>query len=140
MALTRSQIMSRIRSKNTKPELELQRKFLDLGLDGFELHWGKFHIDIAWPDKKVAVFYDSCFWHQCPVHGKIPKTNLDFWIPKFTHGKKRELEVTEKLKEAGWTVVRIWGHDLKEFDPLSIPVFLEMSKERNENAGSQRFA
>jgi len=46
----------------------------------------------------------------------MPKTNLDYWIPKIKYGKKREIEVTERLKAEGWTVIRIWEHEIKGRD------------------------
>lgn len=118
--MTRSEIMSRIRSKNTKPELEVRRRLRAAGFRGYRLHWGEFHIDVAFVGKKVAIFVDSCWWHQCPKHFRMPKSNLDFWVPKFAYGARRNRHATRTLRRRGWKVYRIWGHDIPKFDPAKV--------------------
>ncbi len=109
MTLTRSQIMSRIRSKNTKPELLLRRALRNAGLGGYRLHWGPYHIDVAWPGLRVAVFVDGAFWHG--KLGKTPKTNPRFWRAKFRRNAARDEEANAVLRRAGWIVVRYWDTD-----------------------------
>lgn len=70
--------------------------------------------DFANKSKKVALFVDGCFWHGCPIHFKLPKTNSDFWKNKLEHNAERDKEVNERLKEEGWSVFRIWEHDIKK--------------------------
>ena len=61
--------------------------------------------------QQVAVFVDGCFWHQCPRHGTIPKSNSDWWRGKFERTRARDAETNRRLEEAGWKVIRIWEHD-----------------------------
>lgn len=113
----RSEIMSKVRSKDTSPELKLRKALWSAGLR-YRKHYGPHHIDIAFPGKKVAVFVDGCFWHGCPIHGTIPESNKDYWVPKLERNKKRDLERTAALEAEGWTVIRAWEHELKDIDAV----------------------
>ena len=62
---------------------------------------------------RLAVFVDGCFWHGCPRHCRIPQTNREYWERKFARNMDRDCVVTRRLQEAGWRVIRIWGHSLK---------------------------
>jgi DNA (cytosine-5)-methyltransferase 1 len=70
--------------------------------------------DIAFPDKKVAVFVDDCFWHGCPECHQTIAMNDDFWLHKADENRLHDREVDEKLREEGWVVIRIWEHDVLE--------------------------
>lgn len=70
--------------------------------------------DISIKKYKIVIFIDSCFWHNCPIHGNIPKTNQDYWIKKLTRNKLRDLEVNHYYKETDWNILRIWEHELKQ--------------------------
>lgn len=70
--------------------------------------------DIAIKKYKIVVFIDSCFWHYCPIHGRIPNTNFDFWKQKLEGNRKRDEEITVYYKDINWKVVRIWEHDIRE--------------------------
>ena len=96
----RSEIMSRIRGKGTKPELAVRILLRSMGLR-YRLHYkvGGRSIDVAFPSKKVAVFVDGCFWHGCPRHCKLPKTNKEYWLPKIRRNKERDKETEEMLKK-----------------------------------------
>lgn len=59
---------------------------------------------------KVAVFVDGCFWHGCPEHHSVAKTNAGFWASKVAGNRDRDEDTNERLTEAGWTVVRVWEH------------------------------
>jgi len=69
--------------------------------------------DIVFQKYNVVVFLDSCFWHMCPYHSNIPKTNKKYWLPKLQRNKERALEVNKKLKKDGWTVLRFWEHQIE---------------------------
>ncbi|SER70855.1 very short patch repair endonuclease [Salisediminibacterium halotolerans] len=69
--------------------------------------------DIAIKKYKAVIFIDSCFWHNCPEHGNIPKTNREYWLKKLNNNKKRDAEVTSWYLENGWNIKRIWEHDIK---------------------------
>jgi len=101
----RSLIMSKVKSKNTKCELALCDALKEAGLTNFKKHYkvlGK--PDIAFPEKKLAVFCDSDFWH-----GKknVPETNREYWEKKFERNKKRDRKVNVELKKSGWKILRI---------------------------------
>ena len=76
----RSEIMSKIRSKNTKPELMLKDALVGSYMRYQPKVNGK--PDFANNKRKVAVFVDGCFWHKCPKCYRPPKSNQEYWIPK----------------------------------------------------------
>ncbi len=112
----RSEIMSKIKSKNTG----LEKKFMtELRREGFRF---KTHYrvagkpDFAFPSKRTAVFLDSCFWHGCQRHVSKPSSNRKFWDEKISRNRKRDAQVNRLLKKEGWKVVRVWEHELKNTD------------------------
>ncbi len=102
--------MSRIRSRDTKPELKHKAKNLHLEYQPKKLFGNPDFID--WK-KKIVVFIDGCFWHKCPKHFIKPKTNKKYWLPKLDRNVLRDKEVNLAYKNIGWKVVRIWEHDLR---------------------------
>lgn len=70
--------------------------------------------DIAIKKYKVVIFIDSCFWHACPTHGHMPKSNLEYWEKKLNRNKQRDVKVNQYYLEHGWKVKRVWEHDLKK--------------------------
>ncbi|MEY9869058.1 DNA mismatch endonuclease (patch repair protein) [Peribacillus sp. B2I2] len=70
--------------------------------------------DISIKKYKVVIFIDSCFWHFCPIHGRIPKSNTDYWNAKCTKNKNRDEKVNSFYKENGWNLLRVWEHEFKE--------------------------
>lgn len=70
--------------------------------------------DIVFRAAKVAIFVDGCFWHGCPIHGTQAKANAEFWRNKIKQNQLRDLDTNEKLKKAGWKVVRVWEHENPE--------------------------
>lgn len=108
---TRSKIMSSIKSKNTKPEILLRKLLWENGFR-YRLHYGEEKIDIAFPSKKLAVFVDGCFWHRCPQHSHLPKSNRSYWLPKLMKNKKRAKDKDKRLKKDGWKVIHVWEHNL----------------------------
>lgn len=71
--------------------------------------------DVVFTRAKVAVFVDGCFWHGCPQHGRVPKSNQAYWVPKLERNQERDALVDRELASHGWEVVRIWEHE----DPLA---------------------
>lgn len=106
--------MSRIRGKNTRPEMRLRTALHMRGLR-FRLHRKDLpgSPDIVFVRQKVAVFVDGCFWHGCPAHGARPQTNAEFWSEKIEKNRARDSRASRELKHLGWTVLRIWEHELK---------------------------
>ncbi len=73
--------------------------------------------DFVFPTQRVAVFVDGCFWHQCPKHATMPATNRSWWRSKLIANVERDARNTRLLRRRGWSVLRIWEHDVKA-DPL----------------------
>jgi len=69
--------------------------------------------DFVFSKQKVALFVDGCFWHGCPKHANMPRNNRDFWAKKLQGNKDRDKLVNRELRKLGWTVVRVWEHELK---------------------------
>lgn len=108
--------MSRIRSKNTKPE-EMVRKYLFS--QGFRYRKNDIRLpgkpDIVLPKYKTVIFVNGCFWHKhenCK-HFVWPKTNEDFWRAKINANVSRDQENMKLLSELGWNVIVIWECELK---------------------------
>ena len=106
----RSEVMSLIRSKNTKPELYV-RSFLHKKGYRFRLHQKNLpgSPDLVLKKHGVVIYVNGCFWHHhnCGKY-KIPKTNRKFWLNKFKNNKKRDRLNTLKLRKLGWKVYKIW--------------------------------
>jgi len=110
----RSYNMSRIRGKNTKPELQLRKALWSAGLRYRLKSELPGRPDIVFRAGKVAIFVDGCFWHKCPEHFQWPKTRTKFWKDKINRNVERDEEVTDQLKLTGWTVMRIWEHEISD--------------------------
>ena len=108
----RSKVMSAIHSTNTAPELKLRKALFAKGYR-YRIHYGKNKIDVAFPSKKVAIFIDGCFWHGCPIHSHMPKSNQEYWIPKLQRNIRRDKLTTDVLTDNGWVVLRVWEHELE---------------------------
>jgi DNA mismatch endonuclease (patch repair protein) len=104
------------RRRDTKPEVRLRSALHARGL-----RFRKDHLlriadvrvrpDVVFTKRHVAVFVDGCFWHGCPIHQTIPKTNRDYWVPKLRANVERDRRVDAALEGAGWRVLRIWEHE-----------------------------
>ncbi|NBE53322.1 very short patch repair endonuclease [Streptomyces boluensis] len=70
--------------------------------------------DLVFRPTRVAVFIDGCFWHGCPEHFVLPKTNPDYWREKIGRNMQRDRDTDARLAEAGWLVLRFWEHDSAE--------------------------
>lgn len=113
VALTRSQQMARIRSKDTAPERILAGALLNAGIVAERTSvQGRVTVDIAFPEEQLLVFIDGCFWHGCPDHYSRPRTNAEFWAAKLAGNVARDRLQTLRLTDAGWHVLRVWEHDV----------------------------
>jgi DNA mismatch endonuclease (patch repair protein) len=108
--------MARVKGReNRATELRLIQIFRDFKIRGWRRRAALFGSpDFVFPKSKLAVFVDGCFWHGCSKHGAVPATNREFWINKLTRNKERDRLVGRELRKTGWTVLRIWQHDLKK--------------------------
>ncbi|MCY3786885.1 MAG: very short patch repair endonuclease [bacterium] len=112
-AVRRSMVANR--SRDTKPELHVRSAVHRRGL--------RFRVsvrpiaelprtaDMVFRPAKVAVFIDGCFWHGCPEHYVEPRTNADYWSAKIARNKGRDSDTDQRLRDAGWTVLRYWEHE-----------------------------
>ena len=112
----RSHCMSRIRGKNTKPEI-LVRKGLHARGFRFRLHNKKLpgSPDIVLPKYGVAIMVNGCFWHghkRCRYATK-PKTNIEFWETKIARNQHRDEVTAAHLEALGWTVITVWECELR---------------------------
>lgn len=107
----RSELMSKIRSKETSCEMSLKPYLQDFGFLYQEKILG-ISVDFANRETLTAIFTEGCFWHQCPIHGTMPKSNIKYWRPKLKINMERDQENIKKLIKAGWRVMRIWEHNI----------------------------
>ncbi len=111
----RSEIMSKVRNKDSKIEILLRKA---LWKEGFRYrknstkYFGR--PDIVLPKYKTVIFVDSCFWHGCKKHGTMPATRKTFWEKKIARNKERDKEVNRHYRKQNWQVFRFWEHDLNK--------------------------
>lgn len=115
---SRSRLMSRVRTRDTKPELLLRRALWAAGLRGWRLHPKTVpgRPDLVWIGRRVAVFVDGAFWHGHPDYywGQSGK----FWDEKIARNRARDMLINAELAECGWCVVRLWDFEVeREADP-----------------------
>lgn len=106
------------RSRDTKPEKSirslLHRRGLRFRIDVSPIPGVRRRADIVFTKAKVAVFVDGCFWHGCPEHATWPKANAEFWREKIETNRRRDADTNVKFEAEGWTVVRVWEHEVPE--------------------------
>lgn len=117
--------MQRMPRRDTKPELALRRELHGRGLryrTSFRPLPGlRCQADVVFTRARIACFLDSCHWHACEQHLRLPKTNADWWRAKLDWTKDRDARNNRALRDAGWTVVRVWEHD----DPINAADHIE---------------
>ena len=103
------------RRRDTKPELAVRSILHSRGLrfrvDCSPLKGVRSSADIVFSKAKIAVFVDGCFWHGCPEHFIMPKTNAEYWSAKIGRNAARDTAVNQTLADEGWTVIRVWEHE-----------------------------
>lgn len=106
--------MQSTRSRDTAPELalrsELHRRGLRFRVCSPPIKGVRRSADVVFRRQRIAVFLDGCFWHGCPTHYIAPKQNDDYWSSKLRTNQTRDADTDHRLREAGWSVVRIWEH------------------------------
>lgn len=94
--------------------------------------------DLVFVKERIALFVDGCFWHSCPKHFNLPKNNAPFWAKKLSRNVERDTEVTHALREAGWTVIRIWEHTLKAELPSTAARIVHAIKKKRQVSPHKR--
>lgn len=119
----RSERMSRVRGRDTKPEMLVRRLAHAMGYR-FRLHRkdlaGK--PDLVFPARRKVIFVHGCFWHRHPDPAcrlaRMPKSKLDFWGPKLENNKKRDEVIRARLEELGWSVLVIWECETNDHEAV----------------------
>lgn len=121
----RSRIMSKIRGKNTKPEMVVRSLCHQMGLR-FRLHRRDLPgtPDLVFPKYRLCMYVHGCFWHRHPEckYAYTPKSRVDFWQTKFTKNVERDLNAQQALINLGWRVVTIWECHTKNRDLLRVEI------------------
>lgn len=125
--------MSRIRQKDTVPEIAVRRAAHAMGYR-FRLHRKDFpgKPDLVFPSRKKAIFVHGCFWHRhlgCR-RASVPKTRADFWANKFDRNVRRDATAIEEFARIGWSVLVIWECETRDSDALTekLRAFLDCEK------------
>ena len=125
LPLSRSEVMSRVRSADTRPEMRVRRMLHAMGhrfrLQARELPGRS---DIVFRGDRIAIFVHGCFWHRhegCP-HTRTPKSRIEFWSAKFAANVRRDRAAEGGLKDVGWTVMTIWECETRDADRLASAV------------------
>ena len=111
----RSEIMSKVRSKDSKIEVDFRKAIWKAGFRYRKnpiKYFGK--PDLVLGKYKTVIFVDSCFWHGCKKHCRLPATRKKYWTEKIERNKKRDKEVNCHYKEIGWKVIRVWEHQIQK--------------------------
>ena len=127
-----SRRMMKVRQTGTKAEMALRKALHRLGLRyriNFQVLKKLRRIaDVAFTKYKIAVFVDGCFWHGCPKHASWPKSNSEFWQQKIEANRARDADTNAKLREIGWTVIRIWEHECPEMAADAINAAMDVKR------------
>ena len=115
-------VMQGNRSRDTSPELAVRRRLHAAGLRFRVAHRPEPGLnrtaDIVFTKQRVAIFIDGCYWHACPDHGTVARSNARYWSEKLARNVARDADTTSRLQDAGWTVLRFWEHE----DPDAVAV------------------
>ena len=111
----RSEIMKKVKAKDTRLEKSVRSALWRLGYR-FRKHDpnlpGK--PDMVFAGAKTVVFIDSCFWHGCPKHLRMPKSNRDYWRHKIEGNRTRDEDINRQYRDLDWQAIRIWEHTIRE--------------------------
>lgn len=113
----RSDIMARVRSKNSRPELLVRKLVFGLGYR-YRLHGKDLpgHPDLVFRKTRKVIFVHGCFWHRhasCAL-ARLPKSRLDFWVPKLEGNRMRDQRTKRALSKRGWKSLTIWECQVRD--------------------------
>lgn len=128
----RSERMGRIQNKDTKPEMRIRKIVHGMGYR-YRLHKANLpgKPDLVFAGRRKVIFVHGCFWHRHPDSAcslaRLPKSRLDFWVPKLEANRQRDQVNSRALEQAGWDVLTIWECQLRNEKELKsrIQVFLQ---------------
>lgn len=125
--------MSRVPNRDTGPELLLRRRLWAMGCRYRLRRKLPGSPDLVFVGRRLAVFVDGCFWHGCSLHHTLPAANRDFWLRKLERNQARDRRVDEELAAMGWTVLRVWEHEVRadlEGAATRVALFLKLERPR----------
>lgn len=111
----RREIMRSVRGKDSKIEIAFRKILWQAGYryrKNVDDYFGK--PDLVLKKYRTVIFVDSCFWHGCKEHCRMPATRKDYWTNKIARNKRRDVEVNRYYHNMDWGVIRIWEHEIKE--------------------------
>jgi len=111
----RGKIMSKIKSKDSKIEIKFRKAIWRAGFryrKNSVKYFGK--PDLVLKKYKAVLFIDSCFWHGCKKHCRLPTTHRKYWVNKIKRNKERDKEVKKYYKKMSWKIFRVWEHNINK--------------------------
>jgi len=121
----RSEIMGRVLSRDTKPEMLVRRMIYAMGYR-YRLHVKDLpgRPDLVFRSKRKVVFVHGCFWHKHPdcALARLPKSREEFWLPKLEANRARDIRNERMLQDANWSVLKIWECELGDVAKLKIRI------------------
>lgn len=131
----RSERMSLVRNKDTKPELAVRRLVHGLGFR-YRLHRSDLpgKPDMVFPTRRKVIFVHGCFWHRHPgcSLARLPKSRLEFWAPKLERNRENDLLKQEELRRLGWDVLVVWECELRARDEVARKITEFLNGESHE--------
>ena len=125
----RSEVMGRVKGRDTGPELKLRRLLTRLGLR-YRLHRKDLpgRPDVVMAGRRTVVFMHGCFWHghDCARGARSPKANAEYWTAKIGRNVARDRRVQGELAEAGWRPIVVWECELKDEAALEARLSTEL--------------
>jgi len=137
----RSERMSHIRGKDTKPELRVRHLIHGMGYR-YRLHRRDLPgcPDLVFPRHGKVIFVHGCFWHRHPDPScklaRLPKSHLDFWLPKLEGNRARDENNQAALLALGWSCLVIWECEIHDIKALAIKIQSFLNGENKTHAGS----
>ncbi|MCM0754772.1 very short patch repair endonuclease [Desulfovibrio aminophilus] len=133
----RSERMSRVRGKDTAPEMRLRKLIHGMGYR-YRLHVGNLpgRPDLVFSSRRKVIFLHGCFWHRHPDRNcklaRLPKSRQEFWLPKLEGNKARDHKVLAELRAGGWDVLVIWECEMNRTEWLQETIRNFLDRERRK--------
>ena len=131
--------MGRVRSKDSKIERQFRKELWGMGFRYRKNNnklFGK--PDISNAKKKIVIFIDSCFWHGCEQHLRMPSSNTEYWQNKIERNKRRDKAVNKYYTAKKWIIERVWEHDIKNNLDKAVQSIYKQTKGANHGKKSRQ--
>lgn len=133
----RLKTMRAVKGKDTSLERRLSSMLAGMRIHGWRKNVSSIigKPDIVFPEERLIIFIDGCFWHGCPhCNRKLPVTNKEYWEQKIQRNIERAKIQNRKLSDDGWNVIRIWEHELRDLEERSL-IRIKIRQSLRENDG-----